>query len=1210
MTNGILCIAGAHRSGTSMVTRLLHRCGLDLGPERDLMPAAPDNPEGFWENLRFVALNDEVLNAAGAAWDLPPAKDQEFAGPQFEPQRMKAKLLAESFRPESTWGWKDPRNCLTLPFWKSVLPGLRFLIIVRNPLEVAYSMHRRNGTSYALGLRLWEIYNRRVLACAPPEKRLITSYQAFFERPEQELERLAGFAGIGTPSIKEAAAIVARDHRHTSFTLEQLIDACSDQELVLFYRDLLGVAVEGNAPPRKKKSPNYGSQQVSLGPVDPLAGTINSLNFTIVESETTREELARRRGSEIEHTETIKHLQGRIESLTQELTGNAERTALEIGRRDGRITELQAAYAHLDELLLREQAGRDKLLEQLNRERDQITGLRVELERSRQHEQTREAQLTELGRRAESAAADLEQLRMRFDETNRLLHSYSIRLEQREKDAFSLIQRLRKQLQVTQRLIRLLDETACASERLHHSRRWILANLLGWLSAKAAHREPPGFGHLDKIVEKYQEWRKANPEVERLGDDIADLRLRESPIAPPSSPSSELAQVRAPSQPIPAIPLRPIQFPVQEMVEVSIIIPVFNQLRFTQACLGSIQEHAGAIPFEVIVVDDSSTDSTQECISSLIGVNYLRNESNLGFIASCNRGAEAARGRYLVFLNNDTTVSHGWLENLRETFELEPEAGLVGSKLIYPDGRLQEAGGIIWRDGSGWNRGKFQDAANPEYNYLREVHYCSAASLMIPKSLFEQVGGFDPKYAPAYYEDTDLAFKVARAGRKAFYQPLSVVTHYEGITSGTDLSAGAKRYQELNRQRFVNSWRNVLAALPENGDLESYYALAPGKKRILVIDHHLPMPDRDSGSLRMFNLLRILHGLGHEVIFLPDNLADISPYGDTLRKRGILVLHHPYVKSIRDYLKSEGAKFNVVILSRCDFACKHVADARKYAPQSRLIFDTVDLHFLREQRHAQMTDDPDAWLKAKEKQELELGLIEQTDETWVVSSAERDLVLAFRPSSSVEVVSNIVDSPGSARPYAERRDILFIGGFQHPPNTDAVLFFSREILPLVVQHLPELNFYIIGDKPPPEVIALASESVIVTGFQPDVATFFDRIRLSVAPLRYGAGVKGKINQSMGFGVPVIATPIAIEGMSLSNGEEIIVAEEPKEFAQALVRLYQDQVLWERISRNALRKTVDLFSPQAARRKLERLFAADHVTKPSFGKQLPSPLAMA
>ncbi len=196
MNKAVVCIAGAHRSGTSMLTRLLHRCGLYLGPESDLMPAAEDNPDGFWEHLRFVRLNDELLNAVGAAWDLPPRDKQAFAGHELQPMRIKARLLIEEFTEHPVWGWKDPRNCLTLPFWQSLLPDLRTVIIVRNPLEVAYSMNKRNGTSYALGLRLWEIYNRRLLAETDPQKRVLTSYAAFFEDPRAELRKIANFSRV------------------------------------------------------------------------------------------------------------------------------------------------------------------------------------------------------------------------------------------------------------------------------------------------------------------------------------------------------------------------------------------------------------------------------------------------------------------------------------------------------------------------------------------------------------------------------------------------------------------------------------------------------------------------------------------------------------------------------------------------------------------------------------------------------------------------------------------------------------------------------------------------------------------------------------------------------------------------------------------------------------------------------------------------------
>ena len=1167
MNQNAICIAGAHRSGTSMLTRLLHRCGLHLGEETDLMPAAADNPDGFWEHLRFVKINDEILNALGGSWDLPPLPAANFAGVELDPLRAKARLLVESFAGKDPWGWKDPRNCLTIPFWENLLPGLKTLVIVRNPLETAYSMHARNGNSYALGLRLWEIYNRRLLAQTRPDSRIITDYRVFFEDPEAELRKIASFLGWPETEIAAAAGMINEKRRHTSFTLEQLIDAGVSQEIVELYRSLTKEAATGRPDSSSQEKPARKSgRPAALLEPDRLGGSMSRLNASIPDGETVRRELALRRGAENEHRDEVTRLKARIDVLTQELTGRSERAALEIGRRDGRLEEMQATLRH---------------------ERAEFFRLREELARSQ--EQTREA-----SDRCARGATELEELRARFIQTNHLLHSQSVRLTEFEGRSTSLAERLRKQLQETRRLARFLDEMARASDRLRRSRRWVIANFFGAIGARLRGRPSPGFGHLDRNVDKYQAWRTAHPEVDSLDEEIQALRSHASPAAPIPSRAKSGARPADPSPISPPVPTTPIAFPRHDQIDVSIVIPVFNQLPFTQSCLASVQEHHDHVRFEVIVVDDCSSDATAAEIGKLPGVLYLRNETNAGFIASCNRGAREARGEYLVFLNNDTRVTDGWLSSLRETFALQPRAGLVGSKLVYPDGRLQEAGGIIWRDGSGWNRGKFQDPDKPEYNYLKEVDYCSAACVMIPKRLFEKVGGFDSKYAPAYYEDTDLSFKIAQAGFKVLYQPLSKVIHYEGATGGTDISTGTKKYQAVNRETFVSSWAEVLATKPQNGDLETYAALPAGQKRILVIDHHLPMPDRDSGSLRMFQILTVLRELDHSVTFLPDNLAAIPPYADELRKRGIAVIHHPYARTIREYLQDNGTNFDFVLLSRRDFARKHMADVRRFAPHSRVIFDTVDLHFLREEREADLVQSPDLMQQAGAKRALEYELIDAADETWVVSPVEQELLLRNRPQKSIQVVSNIVDVPGSALPFAQRKDLLFIGGFQHPPNIDAVLFFAEQILPLVRAQLPEVKFYIIGDKPPSEVVALAGEDIVVTGYQPDVSPYFDTTRLSVAPLRYGAGVKGKINQSMGFGVPVVATSVAAEGMGLTDRRDILIRDTPEDFARGLIELYESEELWTKLSQNSVNKTRTLYSVEAARKKLSHLLGDHHL----------------
>ncbi len=1162
-----------------MLTRLLHGCGLYLGPKDALMPPQADNPDGFWEHLGFVALNDELLDALGGAWDLPPSASENLSDERLDTFRMKAGLLIEGFHSAHVWGWKDPRNSLTLPFWEDLLPGLKTVVIVRNPLEVAYSMRKRNGTSYAFGLRLWEIYNRRLIEKASKHERLITHYDLFFENAGEELKRIANFIGLPDQKLRAAAELVATKRRHTHFTVDQLIDAGVSGKVVELYRELIAQALPGKGKTSVTTSVPGGKSDES----DFLPGAVSRVDSFVPD-----------RFAQIEHlygellAQTEARHKAEMEKLSAHLLHSEERHKAQVKELTTHLAKTETAH----------KAQVKELTNHLAKTEKQYT---AQIEEISAH----------LTKTETDYKAEVEELRQRILEMNGLLHQRSVNLAEDERYIGELTDRLRKQLQNTRRLSRLLEDAEDAARKLRTSRRWKLANPGAALKAKLSHgKVPAGYGHLEKIVAAYGKWRTEHPEVAKIDDEIKATLVPKIPRisqdeAKATTTGSEPAAATS-AIPVPSVPLESLHFARHEEVDVSIIIPVFNQLEYTHACLASLQTVEEQAPFEVIIVDDCSTDATADVLPQVEGIIYLRNEKNSGFVVSCNHGAENARGKYLVFLNNDTLLKPGWLTALLDTFTEEPRAGIIGSKLLYPDGRLQEAGGIIWRDASGWNYGKFDDPEKPEYNYLREVDYCSGAALMVPKALFESLGGFDSRYAPGYYEDTDLAFKVRRAGYKVFYQPLSEVIHCEGATGGTDLSAGAKKYQDVNRSTFAEAWSDELITRPANGDVASLLKPPPGRRNILVIDHHLPMPDRDSGSLRMFQILKLLHGLGHHVTFLPDNLADIPPYTADLQKRGIKVVHHPYAKKIRDYLIAHGPEFDVVVLSRCQFARKHIADVRLYAPQSRIIFDTVDLHFLREESEARLTGDPETRQKAQETKQWEYELIDQSDETWVVSSAEQDLLQKESPEKSFQLVSNIVDVPGSNTPFALRRDMLFIGGFQHPPNIDAVLFFLKEIYPLLSESLGDAKFYIIGDKVPPEIVAFANERIIVAGLQRDVRPFFDSVKLSVAPLRFGAGVKGKINQSMAFGVPVVATSLAVEGTGLRDGEEILVADEPKEFARAVIDLYQSEQLWNTISENGVEKTRALYSTDAGRKKLEFLFSDAHLKSSKLSQPITEP----
>lgn len=257
-------------------------------------------------------------------------------------------------------------------------------------------------------------------------------------------------------------------------------------------------------------------------------------------------------------------------------------------------------------------------------------------------------------------------------------------------------------------------------------------------------------------------------------------------------------------------PAKILHFEYQSSPEVSIIIPVHNHSIYTYNCLASILTNTEGVDYEVIVVDDASTDNTSELFSQVKNIQYVANHQNLGFVESCNKGAALARGKFIHFLNNDTVVQKGWLRSLVELFINSSSVGIAGSKLVYPNMILQEAGSIIWKDGTAANYGKFDKAAKSQYNFLREVDYCSGASLMVRKEFFDTVAGFDLRYAPAYWEDVDLCFAARRNGYKVLYQPDSVVVHFEGVSAGSDLTPGMKRFQEINQLKFREKWAQDL----------------------------------------------------------------------------------------------------------------------------------------------------------------------------------------------------------------------------------------------------------------------------------------------------------------------------------------------------------------------------------------------------------------
>ncbi len=677
-----------------------------------------------------------------------------------------------------------------------------------------------------------------------------------------------------------------------------------------------------------------------------------------------------------------------------------------------------------------------------------------------------------------------------------------------------------------------------------------------------------------------------SPGVAALQRALRVTGRRFSLTGPSSQRSQTSSRLRGPSR------LPEVELPTAEDPDVSIVIPLYAHAGLTAAALESIAEHTGHLPYEVILVDDAADQRTKQLLGKVRGARILVNDSNLGYLRSVERGAAAARGSWLVLCNNDIEVQPGWLAALVDCGESADDIAIVAPKFLAPDGSLSEAGAIIWRDGTGANYGRGDDPGCCHYEYRREIDYGSAAALLVRRDFWEEVGGFDDRFLPMYYEDTDLCFEARRRGLRVLYEPRAQVIHVEGATAGTDESASHKRHQESNRPKFVAKWKAVLSAehLPDRPRDLWLAANRHRRPHVLVADHRVPTWDRDSGGLRMRGLVEALVDLGCQVTLMPDNLVAIEPYTREFQRLGVEVI---YNVDVRATLGMIGPTLSLAILSRPQVASHWLQLVRETAPTALIAYDTVDLHWVREARRAALAQGngaqpPALDPKVKAMRELELALIRATDMTLVVTEEERRQVLSDEPEAVVEVLPNVNTVRITVPPAAERAGVVFVGGFEHPPNTDGALMLVREVMPLVWNRLGPVPVTIVGADPPPEVQRLASRLVSVAGWVHDLDPVLDGARALVAPLRYGAGMKGKVTQAMAAGLPVVTTPIGAEGLSAIDGEHLLIGGDARELAERVVRVLEDGELWQRLSRAGQQIATERFSAAVVNERLGEL----------------------
>lgn len=627
-----------------------------------------------------------------------------------------------------------------------------------------------------------------------------------------------------------------------------------------------------------------------------------------------------------------------------------------------------------------------------------------------------------------------------------------------------------------------------------------------------------------------------------------------------------------------ALTIDPIEIQTFNTPEISIIIYAKDNAQSVAFCIDSILKSPLSISFEILIADDGSHDLLPELTRHWKGVKRVTSESDTSnWATAINCAVEQARGSYIAFIDGNCEPYSGWFYELRSTLDRDQFTVIAGGKVLNVSGTLQHAGGVAWSCGSLTILGKDGDPTHPHFNYCRVVDYVSPSFMMVRADTFLRLGGFSPDFAQPDYAAADFSFKARKHGWKTIYQPMARAIDYSNFN---------KSYiDKSNLHLFLRRWKNCLKPYLDHnvGDARGVVGHA------LIIDQITPTPDQDSGSIDQFNLLEILVQLGWKVSFVPEvKLEHKGSYTHNLQRIGVQCIYAPHYNNLWEFVKDEGKNLDLVILYKGPTAVHYLNIIESFCTKAKFILDTVDVHYLREMREAELLNDERKKAQALHTKSLELEAIRRTDCTLLLSTAEEKLIRTEIPEANLAILPLIREIPGPQGTFSELKDVCFIGGFLHQPNRDAVQYFVQNIWPLVESKLPTVRFRIMGSNVPPDIQALHGGSIVVDGYVEDMRTSFARCRVSVAPLRYGAGLKGKVASSLGFGIPCVATPVAAEGMGDGATIGVEVASDPQDFADRIIRLYNDQEYWTKQSELGLKFVNNEYSIAAIKRRFSNI----------------------
>lgn len=644
--------------------------------------------------------------------------------------------------------------------------------------------------------------------------------------------------------------------------------------------------------------------------------------------------------------------------------------------------------------------------------------------------------------------------------------------------------------------------------------------------------------------------------------------------------AAALAPSPPPGEPDHAV--APSAFPVYEHPRVSLILRCGADTRQTRRCLACLSNQLNGTTVEVLAIPASG--DVDEELRQWSGIIVTAGDET-DPLSSLNAAAAQARGEYIMLLDDSLSPAPGWLPAMLDTFTRFPDAGVVSGMQTQGD-RVASAGGVIFSDGRLGPSRQGMETDHYAVCSVREVDYAPIEAMMIRADLWRELGGLDPDFAPLFHADADFAMRARSKGHKVFHQP------FARFTVASPVQVAGEWIAAYNTWKFRQRWGTALQS--DTADPALSYQAMVRRPRALFIDDYTPTPDRDSGSGDIYWFMRIFQQLGYEVWFVPVQvMSGGGRYTDDLRLWGIICPCAPHIDSAASFLERRAVRFSVVLLYRVQLASYLLDFVRRAAPATRVIFDTVDLHFLREERAALLARSAEGLRQSHQLRLRELATIRNADCTILLSQMEYDLVSKLMPGANLRLIPIVRPVPGRLAPAAARRGVVFIGGFIHKPNIDAVTYLIEEIWPLVRRVVPDMELTIVGSSPTDEIRALAkaSDGVTLLGYVQDLTEIFRNCRLTVAPLRYGAGIKGKVVTSLTYGVPCVATPVAVEGMGLVNGQHVLTGETPAAFAEAIIRLHHDEDLWSALSDGGLVFAQENFSIDSIRGRIDEMLRA-------------------